>query len=97
MTIDFAELIKKGALLIDLRTKAAFEEEHISGSLNIPFDSLKGKLLKSNFGMFRKNETMITCSDNATESTAAKVLLESEGIKTVYDGGDWKKLKGLVE
>ena len=83
-------------MIIDLRSKEEFDKEHIADSLNIPFDSLNGKLLKSNFVKFRKEEVVITCSDKAAESTAAKPILESQGMMTVYDGGDWQDLKLLL-
>lgn len=93
---NLPELIKNGALIIDLRTASEYEHAHISGSLNIPFKSLKGKLLKSNFIKFRKKETVITCSSQAAESSAAKDLLESQGMLHVYDGGTWEELQNSL-
>lgn len=90
---NLPELIKNGALIIDLRTASAYEQEHISDSLNIPFESLNSKLLKSNFIKFRKKETIITCSSKAEESTAAKNMMESQGMLYVYDGGIWQDLQ----
>lgn len=94
--VNIIELIKNGALLIDLRTEEEFEKEHISGSLNIPFDKLKNKLLKSNFVKFRKNETVITSSNKNEESIEAKQLLESQGMLSVYDGGEWRDLQRML-
>jgi len=94
--VNLSELIKNGALLIDLRTAAEFEQEHIPGSLNIPFESLNSKLLKSNFIKFRKKEIVITCSGNALESAAAKDTLLSLGMLHVHDGGIWKDLQNSL-
>lgn len=93
---NLLELVKEGALIIDLRRKDEFEKEHISDSLNIPFDRLNSKLLKSNFVKFRQKEVIIVCSAKAAESKAAKDILESQGMKRVYDGGDWIDLKLLL-
>ena len=91
------ELVNQGALIIDLRSKDEFEKDHIAGSLSIPFNSLNSKLLKSNFIKFRKKEAVLVCSDKRTECPAAKELLEAQGMTRVYDGGDWKELKSLLD
>ncbi len=95
-TAKIIELIKNGALLIDLRSEEEFDKEQLPGSLNIPFDKLKSKLLKSNFVKFRKNETVITCSNKTGESAEAKKTLESQGMLSVYDGGAWKDLQEIL-
>ena len=34
--VDYAALVKKGALIIDVRTPGEFKSGHIKGSINIP-------------------------------------------------------------
>jgi len=35
---NFSELIKNGAVIIDVRTKTEYQNGHIKGSINIPLD-----------------------------------------------------------
>ena len=35
-TVDLAQLIKDGAVIVDVRSKAEFATGHVKGSLNIP-------------------------------------------------------------
>jgi phage shock protein E len=39
----YKELIKNGAVVIDVRTKEEFDAGHLQGSLNIPIKALKKK------------------------------------------------------
>ena len=41
---DFSELIKNGAVIIDVRSKGEYASGHIKGSLNIPLDSIQGNI-----------------------------------------------------
>ena len=50
-SVDFKELVKNGAQIIDVRTPAEYNGGHIKGSKNIPLQSLNkilGKLIKTN-------------------------------------------------
>ena len=42
-TADFAELVKKGAVILDVRSKSEFASGHIKGAVNIPVDVLKNR------------------------------------------------------
>ena len=44
--VDFAQLRKAGAQIIDVRTPGEFKTGHIQGSVNIPLQSLSGSLSK---------------------------------------------------
>ena len=48
-TIDFSELIKQGAIVLDVRSKGEYQGGHIKGSINIPVD-----VLSSNLGKLKK-------------------------------------------
>lgn len=43
-SVDYAELVKNRALILDVRTLSEFSGGHIKGSKNIPLQSLKNKL-----------------------------------------------------
>jgi phage shock protein E len=40
--VDFRELIKNGAVIVDVRTKSEYASGHIRGSINIPLNNLGG-------------------------------------------------------
>ena len=44
--INFTELMKSGAQIIDVRTPGEFQSGHIKGSVNIPLQNLNGQLSK---------------------------------------------------
>ena len=43
---DYAQLVKDGAIIVDVRSKGEFAGGHIKGSINIPLDLLSVNLSK---------------------------------------------------
>jgi rhodanese-related sulfurtransferase len=89
--VDFAELVKQGALILDVRTKGEFAQGHIKGSTNIPVDELK-----INLGKLKKEQTIITCCRSGNRSAMAKSVLEQNGFKQVFNGGGWQQLQAAL-
>ena len=83
---------KKKFVLIDARTHAGFDKEHIPGANSIPADHLDEHIQND----IQKDETIVTyCSSFTCESsTIAAKKLEKYGYKKILDfkGGlaDWK-------
>ncbi|MEP7164902.1 MAG: rhodanese-like domain-containing protein [Ferruginibacter sp.] len=86
---DYAELIKNGAIILDVRSKGEFESGHIRGAVNIPVDQLRNNLNK----LKDKNIPIITCCASGMRSAAAKTLLKANGYSTVHNGGGWSSLQ----
>lgn len=89
---DFAELKKKGAIILDVRSKSEYDAGHIRGSVNIPVDQLTHNLGK----LKDKNKPVITCCASGARSAAAKNLLKSLGYTEVYNGGPWDSLQHKI-
>lgn len=90
--IDFSELIKKGGVIIDVRTKGEFNAGNIKGSVNIPLDQLA-----SNLGKLKdKNSPIITCCASGMRSANAKMILKSKGYTNVHNGGGWSSLRSKI-
>ena len=55
--VDYAELVKQGAIILDVRSKDEYAGGHIKGSINISVDQLSNNLsnLKDN------TKPIITC------------------------------------
>jgi rhodanese-related sulfurtransferase len=87
--VDIAQLVKNGAIILDVRSKGEFASGHIKGSLNIPVDQLANNLHK-----FKdKNKPVITCCASGIRSASAKTILKSNGYEEVYNGGGWNSLQ----
>lgn len=89
---DFAELVRQGALIIDVRTKGEYDGGHIKGSVNIPVQIL-GKNIKN---LKDKNRPIITCCASGARSGAAKKMLIAAGFTNVHNGGSWGVLRDKI-
>lgn len=89
--VDYKELIKKGAQIIDVRTRGEYASGHVKGSVNLPLNELASSANK-----IKKNVPLITCCASGMRSASAKSTLTSLGFKEVYNGGGWMSLNGKV-
>lgn len=90
--VNYAELVKQGAIILDVRSKEEYSGGHIKGSLNIPVD-----LLSSNLSRLKdKQKTIITCCASGMRSASAKSILKSNGYKEVHNGGGWSSLQSKI-
>jgi rhodanese-related sulfurtransferase len=85
---DFAELVKQGAMILDVRSKGEYATGHIKGSVNIPVEQLGNNLNK----LKDKNRTIITCCASGMRSASAKGILTSNNYPNVFNGGAWQSL-----
>jgi phage shock protein E len=88
---DFAQLVKDGAVILDVRTPGEYAGGHIKGSKNIPLQSIQQNLSK-----IPKDKVIITCCASGMRSGSAKSILLSSGFKEVHNGGGWMSLKGKI-
>ncbi len=89
--IDFAELVKQGAQIMDVRTPEEFRDGHIEGSVNVPV-----QILPTRLSGLRKDRTVITCCASGARSATAKRILEAGGFSQVHNGGGWRSLQRLL-
>ena len=88
--VDFKQLVKDGAVIIDVRTVGEYKTGHIKNSVNIPLSDIQRSLNK-----IPKNKTIITCCASGMRSGSAKQLLKSNGYN-VQNGGGWSSLSGKI-
>jgi len=88
---DFRTLMNEGATVIDVRSKAEYQQGHIRGSVNIPLNNLSNHISKLN-----KEKPVITCCASGMRSATAKSLLKSNGFRLVYNGGGWMSLQNKI-
>ena len=89
---DFSQLVKDGAIILDVRTKGEYAGGHIKNALNIPLDQLGNNLSK----LKDKNRTIICCCASGMRSGSATSLLKSRGYTNVYNGGGWSGLNNKL-
>ncbi|MEI7999615.1 MAG: rhodanese-like domain-containing protein [Candidatus Omnitrophota bacterium] len=89
---DYAQLIKDGAVILDVRSREEYASGHIQGSVNISVDTLKGNLhlLKN------KDKPIITYCAAGIRSATAMRLLKANGYTAVYDGGSLSSLSSKI-
>ena len=91
-SVDYADLVKQGAVILDVRSKGEYSGGHIKGSINVSVDTLSNNLAK----LKDKNKTIITCCASGMRSASAKSILKSNGYTNVYNGGGWSSLKNKI-
>ncbi len=90
-TVDYSELMKKGAQIIDVRSPGEFSTGHIKGSVNIPVQNLEKNLKK-----IKKDKPVITCCASGMRSASALRILKANGYKEVHNGGSWGSLERRI-
>lgn len=88
---DFSALVKGGAQIIDVRTKAEFQQGHIKGAINIPLNNLS-----NHYAKMKKDKVIITCCASGVRSAQGKNILLANGFTNVYNGGGWMSLRGKI-
>jgi len=89
---DYGQLVKNGALILDVRTKGEYAGGHIKGSINISVGQLKANLNRLN----DKQQPIITCCASGMRSGTAKGILESNCYTNVHNGGSWIGLQQKI-
>lgn len=90
--VDYKQLLREGAVIVDVRTKGEYAGGHIGGSINIPVDQLKKSIAK----LKDKNKPIITCCASGMRSAGAKGILKAQGYTAVYNGGAWSSLASKI-
>jgi len=89
--VDFKQLVKQGAQIIDVRTKSEFQQGHVKGAINIPLNNLS-----NHYAKMKKDTPVITCCASGVRSAQAKHILVSNGFTKVYNGGGWQRLNKKI-
>ena len=91
-TIDYGQLVKAGAVIIDVRTTQEYNGGHIKGSKNIPLAEIPHKLKPFS----DKEKTYITCCASGMRSASAKSIMKKNGYLNVHNGGGWSSLQSKL-
>lgn len=85
--------LRKGAIIIDVRTATEYDSGHIPEAFHIPVDRIKANAerLKDS-----KLPVVVCCSSGERSSTAIQIL-KDKGVKEVFNGGNWENLLRLIK
>lgn len=89
--VDYSDLVRNGAIIVDVRTPGEFAQGHIKGSVNIPLDTIGSRVSE----LKQKNKPVITCCRSGARSGTAKSILVDAGIEC-YNGGAWDSLQNNI-
>ncbi|MEY3249723.1 MAG: hypothetical protein RL742_1766 [Bacteroidota bacterium] len=88
---DYKALVAQGALIVDVRTLEEYKQGHIDGSMNIPLQTLPGKIAD----LRKKGKVIITVCRSGARSGAAVGMLKKAGLEA-YNGGPWNRLQNQI-
>lgn len=89
---EIKEALKKGAVIIDVRTAQEYDMGRVPGSINIPVDRISSNIQRIK-GM---NKPVIFCSTSGIRSKTAKSIMQKNGMKNVYAAGSWEKVLKIL-
>ena len=69
--VDYKELLKKGAQIIDVRSRGEFASGHVNGSINLPLNELTSSALN------------VHTSTNSDTTRAISALSASDMVKSI--------------
>lgn len=85
--------LKKGAIVVDVRTGTEYDRGHVPDAFNIPVDRIQvsAERLKA------ANKPIILCCNTGERSGIALQHLKAKGLKNVYNGGSWEYVVKLLQ
>lgn len=89
--IDIKKALRKGALIIDIRTSAEYEKERIPGSANIPVDEVAGNIER----LITIDKPILFCGNSSAINTMAVQMMKNHHFHKAYNGGHWRRLLAI--
>ena len=82
------EALRRGAIVIDIRTAAEFDRGKVRDSINIPVDRININLKR----IVQMKRPIIICSNSDSENERVIDVLKANGVTEIYNGGSWTKI-----
>ncbi len=86
------QMIKAGALMVDVRTPEEYSSGSVKGAINIPLNSIGTQAT----GLKNDKGVILFCR-TGNRSAMARMILESKGISNVCNGGSWQNVQKIVD
>ena len=78
------ELLKRGAVVVDVRSPEEFRSGSSPGSVNIPLGELE-----RNLSRLDPAKPVVVCCASGARSAAASAILKKHGFQIVLNAGPW--------
>jgi rhodanese-related sulfurtransferase len=85
------EMLAKDAVVVDVRSPGEFQGGHVAGSINIPLQSISGKVNE----LKAKNKPLVLCCASGNRSGQAERVLKNAGLECI-NGGSWMSVNACV-
>lgn len=85
------QLIRNGAVILDVRTEKEYETGHIKGSVNISLGSIRARYIELD-----PKKVYITVCSHGLRSVKAESILKEKGFRHIYNGGAWSDLQKTI-
>jgi phage shock protein E len=85
--------LRKGAIIIDVRTGTEYDRGHVPDAFNIPVDRIRASADR----LKEAKRPVIVCDNTGDRSSTAVQILKEKGVKEVYNGGNWENLLKLMQ
>ena len=82
------EALRRGAIVIDIRTAAEFDRGKVRDSINIPVDRININIKR----IVQMKRPIIICSNSDSENEGVIDVLKANGVTEIYNGGRWTKI-----
>lgn len=87
------DALKKGAIVIDVRTGIEYDRGHVPDAFNIPVDRIQDSAER----LISAKLPVIICCSTGERSSLAVQKLKAKGVKNVYNGGSWENVLKLMK
>ncbi|MGH9589506.1 MAG: rhodanese-like domain-containing protein [Terracidiphilus sp.] len=91
---DAHECLRKGALIVDVRTPAEFNTRHLPEAINLPVDQIESTLPPH---VTDKNQPILLHCHAGRRSAAAMKKLNAIGYINVYNLGSYTRAERIVK
>jgi phage shock protein E len=85
--------LRKGAIVVDVRTGTEYDRGHVPDAFNIPVDRIQASADR----LKAANLPIIVCCNTGERSKIAAEQLKARGVKNVYNGGSWESVVKLMQ
>jgi len=87
------DALRRGAIVIDVRTPQEFDRGKVPESINIPVDRITANAER----IMNMNRPVIFCCASGARSGNALSIMKQKGVKEVYNGGSWENVLKLLK
>jgi rhodanese-related sulfurtransferase len=87
------DALRRGAVVIDIRTAHEFDQGRVIDSINIPIDRININLQR----IRQMRRPVIICSNSDFENEKVINFLKANGVKEIYNGGSWTRVLRMIK